>query len=134
MKKHFRIILFLFFAAANFSYSQTGDTTLTYLANLNLNNFKNKPVDSFIAVIPGNYIRMRIASPGNPKYAEVLSVLYADKVYAWIYVYDFQFMNPRSETSRWDISLFKKEKIHHIEIWKAVTCYNGCPERTIMVQ
>ncbi|MBL7702419.1 MAG: hypothetical protein JNM14_09220 [Ferruginibacter sp.] len=122
------IILLSFSIFSNKAYSQTSDTTLTYLVSLNLEYYKNKPVDSFIAVIPTNYLNMRIASPGNPKYAEVLSILYANKVFAWIYVYNFQFMNPRSETMTWDMNLFRKENIHHIEIWKAVDCYKGCPD------
>lgn len=130
MKKHFIIIVF-FLTVFNYnSFSQTGDTTLTYLSSLNLDTYKNKPVSSFLAVIPNNYIRIRIGAPGNPKIAQILSVRYANNVYAWIYVYKFQYMNPRSETMSWDINLFRKENIHHIEIWKAVDCYNGCPDGT----
>ena len=127
MKKLFFSTLFFLFMNVQSGFSQTGDTTLVFLSNLNLSLYRYKPIDSFLTKIPGGILEMRIASPGNPKYAEVLSIRYPDNVYLGIYVYNFQFMNPRSESRTWDMTLFKKENIHHIEVWKREYCYNGCP-------
>ena len=106
------------------------DTTLNYLSSINLDLYKNKPIDSFLAIIPSNYIGMKVYGHHIAKYADVLAVKYSDKVTIYIHVRQFQFINPRSETMSWDINLFRKENIHHIEIWKAVDCYNGCPYGT----
>lgn len=113
-------------------YSQ--DTTLTYLSSLNLEIHKNKPIDSFIPKLPGGYIEMKVMATHNPKLVNVLSVLYPNRVFVWVYVYKFEHMNPRSETFTWDMTLFRKEKVHHIEVWSAVDCYNGCPPGVPIVQ
>ena len=128
MKKFLISLCSFLLVTGNSCFSQTGDTTLNYLWSINLDNYKNKPVDTFLAKIPNGYLNFRILSPGNPKIAQVLSIEYTDDVYAWIYVYNFQFMNPRSETMTWDMSLFRKENVDHIEVWKGVDCYNGCPD------
>lgn len=103
------------------------DTILPILSQMDVNSFVNKPIDSFLAKIPSGYLRLKIQSPGNPKYAEVLSVLYPGKVFIYIYVYEFTHMNPRSETFTWDMTLFRKEKISRIEIYNGVECIKGCP-------
>ena len=130
MKKNFLILSICLATFCNCSLAQTSDTTLTYLSSLDLSVYQNRPVDSFLTKIPNTYTSTKIFSVGNPKYADVLSVSYPNKIFAWVYVYDFIYMNPRSETFSWDISLFKKEKVDHIEIWKDVDCYNGCPDGT----
>lgn len=133
MKNKFLIILFAgVILGMSKIYSQ--DTTLTYLSSLNLDFYKTKPVDTFLTKLPAGYIEMKILATHNPKIANVLSVLYPNKIFVWIYVYKFQFMNPRSETFIWDMILFKKENVHHIEVWKSVDCYNGCPPGVLTVQ
>ena len=102
------------------------DSIPAILAALNVDTFKTKPIDSFLTKIPTGYLSMRIFAHGNPKYAETLAVIYPNKVFIEIYVYDFQHMDPRSETFTWDMDLFRKEKIHHIVIYNGVTCINGC--------
>ena len=126
--KFFIIILIINITLTNFVFSQNPDSTLNYLASLNLNPYKNNPVDSFLTKVPAGYIEMKVLASHNPKIVNVLSILYSNKVYVWVYVYKFQFMNPRSETFTWDMALFKKENVHHIEVWKNVDCYNGCPD------
>jgi hypothetical protein len=105
---------------------KNSDTTLAYLRSLNLELDKNKSVDSFITKLPTGFIEMKVLATHNPKIANVLSILYPNKVFVWIYVYKFQFMNPRSNNFTWDMILFRKEKVHHIEVWKSIDCYNGC--------
>ena len=121
-------ILLTTFLISGMTFSQTPDTTLSFLSSLNLNTYKNKPIDSFLIKIPSNYLEMKIMSADNPKYARILAVKYADKVFLYIYAHNFHFMNPRSETFTWNMALFRKEDVEHIEVWKAVDCYNGCPE------
>ncbi|MBK8611491.1 MAG: hypothetical protein IPL84_16520 [Chitinophagaceae bacterium] len=131
MKKQIFLITLMLISKSIFS--QTPDTALTYLSALNLNLYKNKPIDTFLLKVPSNYVSMKIISSDNPKYARILTVLYADKVTFYIYAHNFHYMNPRSETFTWDMALFRKEDVHHIEVWKAVDCYNGCPEGIIQV-
>jgi hypothetical protein len=127
MKIKFLVVLIINITLSNFIYSQSPDSTLTFLASLNLSTYKDNPVDSFLTKVPGGYIEMKVLASHNPKIANVLSVLYPNKIYVWVYVYKFQFMNPRSETFTWNMILFRKENVHHIEVWKNVDCYNGCP-------
>jgi hypothetical protein len=117
-------------AALTFSlivHSQNGDTTLTYLSSLNLEIYKNKPIDSFLVKIPANYSQLKVMSADNPKYARILGVKYTNGVFIYIYAHNFRFINPRSETFSWDLNLFRKEDVLRIEVWKQVDCYNGCP-------
>lgn len=94
------------------------DTTLTYLLSLNLDYYKNKPVDTLLASLPSNYTNRIIHGMGNLKVAKVLSVRYTGNIRVLIFVKDFTHLNPRSETLQWDINLFKEENIDCIEIWK----------------
>jgi hypothetical protein len=132
MKKKLLILILATSLNASHSYSQ--DTTLTYLSGLNLLPHNNKPIDSFLLELPINYLSMKIMSKDNPKYARILAVTYSDKVTVYIYAHNFRHMNPRSETFTWNMTLFKKEDIHHIEVWKAVDCYNGCPPGVLTAQ
>ena len=128
MKKKIILLVLITTLGSRPVFSQTGDTTLAYLSTLNVTFYVDKPIDTFLLKIPTNYINMKVMSSDNPKYARILSVLYADKVTLYIYAHNFRFINPRSETFTWDITLFRKEDIEHIEVWKNVDCYNGCPE------
>jgi hypothetical protein len=93
------------------------DTTLAYLSTLDLEFFKNKPVDSLLTVLPLNYTNRIIHGMGNLKYARVLSVRYSGNIRVLIFVKNFVHMNPRSEACQWDINLFKLENITCVEIW-----------------
>jgi hypothetical protein len=93
------------------------DTIVPYLTSLDLNYYKNKPVDSFLTVLPTMYNSIVVQSLGNLKYARIIKVKYPENVRVLIFVKNFQYMNPRSETSHWDINLFKKENLACIEIW-----------------
>lgn len=102
------------------------DTVPTYLASLNLQNFIGKPIDSFIAKIPASYTSMKVYGGHNPKVASQLSVSYPNGVEICIYARNFQFINPRSETLTWDITLFRKEKLSKVIIYNGTECINGC--------
>ena len=127
MKKKIILIALITVSISKSVFSQTPDTTLAYLSSLNLNTYINKPIDTFLLKIPVNFINMKVMSSDNPKYARILSVLYANKVTLYIYAHNFHFINPRSETFTWDMTLFRKEDVHHIEVWRAVNCFKGCP-------
>jgi len=104
------------------------DSLTTYLTFLDLNAFVGTPVDSFIAKLPTNYSRMKLFGGDFPKIATRLIISYLPKnISISIYVHDFKYMNPRSETMTWDAALFRKENIDHIEIFKGSDCINGCP-------
>ena len=102
------------------------DTILTTLSALNIDTFNSKPVDSFLAKIPLGYSRIKLYGGDNPKIARKLIVSYPNDVFIKIIVDNFQFMNPKSETRTWDLTLFRKENISYIEIYNDVTCINGC--------
>lgn len=93
------------------------DTTLSYLMTLDFSYYKNKTVDTFLSVLPANYVSRSIHGMRNLKYARVLSVKYTGNIRVLIFVDNFTHMNPRSETLQWDLNLFKQENIGCIEIW-----------------
>lgn len=102
------------------------DTTLDFLMTLNLVNYEDSPVDSFLSILPTNYLRRKIVGGGRPRYADALLVLYPNKVTVHIIVRQFVHMNPKSNTLQWDINLFKLEDIDHIEIHNGSNCVKGC--------
>ncbi len=102
------------------------DTTLTYLMALNIESYKNRPVDSFLLVLPANYLIKKVYGRGRPKYADVLIVTYPNGVAVHVVVRRFTHMNQRSNTLQWDINLFKLENIDHIEIHAGPVCVKGC--------
>ena len=124
MKKYFLSLLLLIafcnskalsqlsYCLIEISHRNQTDTVPAYLASLNLELFKNKPVDSFLAKIPAGYIKMKIYGGDNPKIARKMFISYPNDVFIKIIVDEFQYMNPRSESRTWDINLFRKEKIN----------------------
>lgn len=62
------------------------------------------------------------------KYADRLTVCYPNNIFIEIFVGHFQHLTQRSETGTWDMTLFRKENVDHIEIWNNVECINGCIE------
>lgn len=111
------------YCMSNISYT---DTTLSYLVSLNLESFKNGPVDSFLSILPSGYLRQKIVGGGRPRYAEALMVIYPNGIVVHVVVRHFTHMNPRSKTLQWDINLFRQEDIDHIEIHQSNSCIKGC--------
>lgn len=105
-------------------YSQ--DTLTPYLNALNLNQFISKPVDSFFALIPANYLSMQILPGDQMKRASALVIRYPNGIKLGIFVKDFTHMNPNPPSSSWSIPLFRKENVYRIEIFNGTTCINGC--------
>lgn len=146
MKKHY--IIFTFFVFAIFKpdnafasqkitclfsrYSHpANDTLITQLSAINLSQFQGQPVDSLLAHLPPGYIMMKIGGWRSQRLAEVLYIVYPDKVSVDIHVRNFQFMNPHlvntpTPTQNWDISLFRKEPITFAIIFNGSVCINGC--------
>ena len=102
------------------------DTTLTYLLSLNLNDYRNSAVDSFLSILPANYQSKKVIGGGRPKYADALMVVYPNEIVVFIVVRTFTHMNPKSNTLQWNINLFKLENIDHIEIHNGSSCVKGC--------
>lgn len=137
-KNLFSILFFLFLFSEKASskeieflsiaFSNVTDTVPTYLANLTLENFINKPIDSFLTKIPVNYNRMEVFGGHNPKIASKLLIFYPNNVLIVIYSRNFQFITPRSETLIWDTNLFRKEKASQILIFDGAECINGCSD------
>src|SRR5215216_5578456 len=71
------------------------DTLYNYLANLNLNNYADKTVDSVLVQLPQNFLQLKIGTCDNLRYACFLEVCYANNISVWIYVLKYEYMNPR---------------------------------------
>lgn len=99
--------------------NSVNDTTLAYLLSLNLDYYKGKPIDSLLAVLPANYTDRRISGWDNFFYAKMLYIRYPDSSTVLIVVKDFVHLTQRySREMNWDFSLFRKETIFCIEIYK----------------
>jgi hypothetical protein len=110
------------------------DTLLIQLAALNLSQFQGQPVESLIAHLPSGYLTMKIGGWRSQRQAEVLYVIYPNKVSVGIHVRNFQFMNPRLENTsnpkqNWDINLFRQEAITFTIIFNKNICINGCENK-----
>jgi hypothetical protein len=107
------------------------DTLLNQLTSLNLSQFQGQKVDSLLAHLPGGYLSMKIGGWRSQRQAEVLYIIYPNKISVGIHVRNFQFMNPHLEntstpTQNWDINLFRQETITFTIIYNKNICINGC--------
>ena len=102
------------------------DTSITDFYYVNLSPYTGMPVDSFLTKLPSNFTEMKIYPGDNFFYANYLFLKYPGNITVSIYVRTFQFMNPYSRSGNWDITLFRKEAIHKIEIYDRHICENGC--------
>jgi hypothetical protein len=102
------------------------DTTLDYLLSLNLVSYQNHPVDSFLSILPSNFVRRKIVGGGRPRYADALLISYPNNITVHIIVRQFNHMNPRSNTLQWDINIFKLENLDHVEVHNGPNCVAGC--------
>lgn len=110
------------------------DTLITQLSALNLLQYQGQPVDSLLAHLPGGYITMKIGGWRSQRLAEVLYVIYPNKVSVGIHVRNFQYMNPHlvntsNPKQNWDIALFRKETITFTIIYNNKSCINGCENK-----
>src|SRR4030095_4609586 len=126
MKKYFAFLLMLLFSGNLRSQAQTSDSTLNHLLAVNESSFRNKPLDSIIAILPTGYSQMKVS--GWRKTARYLTVSYPNKVWLELHVRTFDYMNPIDPNHIWDINLMTKESLHHISISKEGACYYGCPD------
>jgi|SRR5882757_3348840 len=103
------------------------DSLTLYLTTIDLTAFVGMPVDSFLVKLPNNYDSMRVYGGHNPKRAGKLIISYINKnISVFIYVSTFKYMDPWSNYTTWDITLFRKENIDHIIVYKGSDCINGC--------
>ena len=103
---------------------------VTVLQQMNVQNFYGKPVDSFMVTVDAIPYNMKIYGGSHSRWqtqrALLLRYEYSGGPVIIIYVSEFTHMNRYSPTLSWDISLFRKEKIDRIEVWKDQnTCING---------
>lgn len=99
---------------------------ISFLERMDVERFYGKPVDSFFAIIPSNYLSMQILPGDQMKRASTLVVRYPSGINLGIYVKDFIHMNPNPPSSSWSIPLFRRENVYRIEIFNGTTCINGC--------
>jgi hypothetical protein len=108
--------------------TDTSSYPIANLSGLNWSYYLNKPINTLLfdlnGVFPGYIIgriygtRLRLASKLNIYYGNGIGVI--------LTVNDFQHLNQYSESSSWDISLFRQENISKIELWDQATCIMGC--------
>lgn len=115
----------------NLSFSsRPTDTLMSYLEQVDIDNFKNKPIDSLLASIPATPIELKVFStPSNRTWiflASHIQIKYPNGSMVVAYVKQFYHMNPYSAGFSWDVNLFRKENTYRIEVYKdAFTCING---------
>lgn len=129
------LILFTLTLFVNFIFAQSpSDTLSTFFSSLNLANFENKPVDSFIAKIPTGYTSIKVSGGWRTEIADNLTIIYPNDVVVFVYVFQFTHMNPHNPNKQqpdliWDVANFRKENVSYIQIWKDILCLNGCQHR-----
>jgi hypothetical protein len=110
------------------------DTLLTTLQSLSLSQYSGKPADSILAHLPPGIIDMKITGWRSIRRAEILHVVYPNKVVVEIHVKEFQYMNPEwvntpTPTENWSVPLFRKETVAHVVIFNGSACINGCENK-----
>lgn len=109
------------------------DQLVQTLQQMKIASYYGKPVDSFLLALPTNLYNLKIYGGSNSQgahfRASYLTVDFTISLYGpgvKIYVREFTHMNRYSPTATWDVSLFRKEKIYKIDVYKDQnTCING---------
>ncbi|HMT75522.1 MAG TPA: hypothetical protein PKA77_15725 [Chitinophagaceae bacterium] len=106
------------------------DTLLSYLEQVDIEYFKDKPIDSLLASIPGTPVELKVFStPSNRTWiflASYIQIKYSNGSMIFAYVKQFYHMNPYSASFSWDVNLFRKEKAYRIDVYKdSFNCING---------
>jgi hypothetical protein len=107
------------------------DTLITQLSQLNLLQYQGQPVDTLLSHLPSGYISLKIGGWHSQRKAEVLYVIYPNKISVGIHVRNFQYMNPHlidapDPKQNWNVLLFRKETITYTIVFNNTTCINGC--------
>jgi hypothetical protein len=106
---------------------------ISYLTSMNLDSFRNKSIDSFLVKVPANVYNQKVYNDMSSKYpaykACFIDIFFTPDMNGpsvRIWVKEFTHMNRVSSTPNWDFSLFRKENIWEIDIYKNPnTCING---------
>jgi hypothetical protein len=105
-----------------------------YLQQMNIESYYGKPVDSFLLAVPANFYNMKVYGGSNNQGAIFrASELIVDFTpvrgggpNVIIYVREFNFLNRYSPDATWDVNLFRREKIHRIDVYANQNiCING---------
>ena len=92
----------------------------------NFESYIGKDINTFIEENPG-YTDLWIGE-GKPGYAKSLNIEYPDSTSIELLPDSFCYMNQFDEKMRWDIQLFKKEKISRIIIYKNDSLIKTIPQ------
>jgi hypothetical protein len=139
MKKLIILISFIAFKTNAFSKEYANcppDSLALIMYNINLNQFKNQPIDSFIAHIPPTFTSMKVYGGGRIEKADQIIISYPNGIDCYIYIKEFTHMDPYTHfnaipTTNWDINLARKEKVWFIQIWNNTICKNGCNDKRV---
>ena len=86
------------------------------LKTLNLNHYASLPVDSFLRAIPQSYDYIKITGNVDNFKVRGLLIYYPNNLNIWIKPSQYMYMNPVDPNRIWNLTLFKKEKAHLIEV------------------
>jgi hypothetical protein len=124
MKKYIAIAIIAALFTGNKVSSQTNDSTLNRLLNIDSALFVSKPLDSIIAILPSGYIQMRVVGIRNT--ARNLRIMYSNRVWIDLHIRQFNYMDPVDVNRAWNVPLMRKEILYKISVYKGVHCYTGC--------
>lgn len=90
-------------------------TLINFLTNLNLAQFKDKPIDTFITHIPQNFHSLKILGGSRDDMAGKLLISYNNNIFIFVRVIEFSHIDPTNPdkippNQRWEIALMRKEK------------------------
>lgn len=110
---------------------QQPDTLVATLATLNLSQYNGQSVDALLSNLPSGITEMKITGWHSIRKAEILHVIYPNKVVVEIHVKQFHHMNPNwvntpTPAQNWDITLFRQEAIAFSIAFNGGVCINGC--------
>ena len=141
-----KYFLCFFLLIANISFGRTKTTesakSSTFLQQIDtatypINRFTNidyafyigHPINTFLddlnEINPG-FVLGPIFSPHKIAYGTAINVHYANNLFIYIHVNQFQFTRPYIPNRAYDINLFRQENIGEIELWNNGTCLYGC--------
>lgn len=97
------------------TYSQ--NPIYTQLSQINLSNYVSKPVDSIIALLPSGYSSSGFVGNLTSNKVRFYFVRYSEGTVLYIYVKNYQYMNPIDPNRIWNFEQYRHEPIWYLWLW-----------------
>ncbi|MBD0351340.1 MAG: hypothetical protein M3342_19850 [Bacteroidota bacterium] len=100
--------------------------SVSYFGSLGIKSFIDKPVKSFLQVLPPGVYEREILDSDKDAYAGMLRISYPYGLMVDLYITAFEYTNPNGISRRKKFKAIEKETVAAIRIHNGLACIKGC--------